>query len=126
MRNVELVATATIWAMFSCFLLFPRLGVPALLHRTAAVLLAAELLALAVWSYGSEGCVRRPCSAAAEAGRSAAAIDIPLLALALVVLAVMFGVRTWRRQAVIYFRRDEDSRHRIARQGWLRDRDRVG
>ena len=121
-----MVATATIWAMFSCFLLFPRFGLPAALHRTAATLLAGELVALAMWSYGSEGCERRPCAPVAEAGRSAAEFDIPLLALALIVLAVMFGVRAWRRQAVIYFRRDEDSRHGLPREGRLRDRDRVG
>jgi hypothetical protein len=123
---VEIVAAATIWGMFSCFLLFPRLGLPRVFQRTAMTLLAAELVALAMWSYGSEGCARRPCAPAAEAGRSAAAIDIPLLALALVVLAVLFGVRTWRRQAVIYFRRHEDSRHGLARQGRLGDRDRAG
>jgi hypothetical protein len=122
---VEIIAAATIWGMFSCFLLFPRLGLPRVLHRTAMTLLVAELVALAMWSYGSEGCLRRPCAPAAEAGRSAAAIDIPLLALALVVLAVMFGVRAWRRQAVIYFRRDEDSRDGLARQGRLGDRDRA-
>jgi hypothetical protein len=122
---VEIIAAATIWGMFSCFLLFPRLGLPSVLHRTAMTLLVAELVALAMWSYGSEGCVRRPCGPAAEAGRSAAAIDIPLLALALVVLAVMLGVRAWRRQAVIYFRRHEDSRDGLARQGRLGDRDRA-
>jgi hypothetical protein len=126
MRPVEIVATATIWSMFSCFLLFPRLGLPVLLQRTAATLLAAELLALMIWSYGSEDCLRRPCGPAAEAGRSAAAIDIPLLALALIVLAVAIGVRAWRRQAVIYFRRHEDPRHGLAREGRLRDRDRAG
>jgi hypothetical protein len=122
---VEIIAAATIWGMFSCFLLFPRLGLPRAFHRTAITLLVAELVALAMWSYGSEGCLRRPCAPAAEAGRSAAAIDIPLLALALVVLAVMFGVRAWRRQAVIYFRRHEDSRDGLARQGRLGDRDRA-
>jgi hypothetical protein len=122
---VEIIAAATIWGMFSCFLLFPRLGLPRAFHRTAITLLVAELVALAMWSYGSEGCLRRPCAPVAEAGRSAAAIDIPLLALALVVLAVMLGVRAWRRQAVIYFRRHEDSRDGLARQGRLGDRDRA-
>ena len=98
-RNVEVVATATIWSMFSCFLLFPRLGLPVVFHRTAMALLVAELLALMMWSYGSEDCVERPCSASAEAGRSAAAIDIPFLALALIALSLAWGVRVWRRQA---------------------------
>jgi hypothetical protein len=110
MRTVEIAAAATIWVMFACFLLFPHLGLPVVFHRTAMALLVAELLALMLWSYGS--------GSAAAAGRSAAGIDIPLLSLALVVLTVVYGV--------IYFRRDEDSRHGFPRQGRLRDRDRVG
>ncbi len=110
MRIVELAAAATIWGMFACFLLFPHLGLPAMFQRTAMTLLVAELLALMAWSYGD--------GASADAGRSAAAIDIPLLSLALVVLSVAHGV--------IYFRRHEDSRHGFPRQGRLRDRDRAG
>jgi hypothetical protein len=97
--------------MFSCFLLFPKLGLPAMWHRTAMALLVAELVALGVWSYGSPG------EPLAEAGRMAAAIVIPLLSLALVVFTVAHGV--------IYFRRNEDPRHRLARQGRLGDRDRA-
>jgi hypothetical protein len=115
MRIVEIAATATIWAMFSCFLLFPRLGLPAVFHRTAMTLLTAELLALMVWSYG-----RDAGGPAVDTASSAAAIDIPLLSVALVVLAVLFGAR------VIYFRRNEDSRHGFPRQGRLRDRGRTG
>jgi hypothetical protein len=115
--RVEIVATATIWVMFGCFLVFPLFGLPAVFHRTAMLLLAAELVALAMWSYGSPG------DPGSEVGWSAAAIDIPLLALALVVLAALFGAR---RRAVIYFRRHEDSRHGLPRQGRLRDRDRAG
>ena len=109
MRIVELAAAATIWVMFACFLLFPHLGLPAVFHRTAMVLLVAELLALMAWSYGEAGLAR-----------SVAAIDIPLLSAALVVLAVLFGLR------VIYFRGHEDSRHGFPRQGRLRDRGRAG
>ena len=94
---MEVIAAATIWAMFSCFLLFPRLGFRAAMHRTAMALLVAELLALAMWSYGSEGCVERPCAPVAEAGRSVAAVDVPLLAAGLVVLAIAHGVRRRRR-----------------------------
>jgi hypothetical protein len=99
---VEVTATATIWCLFSCFLLFPRMGLPPLMHRTAMTLLVAELFALAVWSYGSEGCDERPCGAGAELGRTAAAVDVPLLALALVVLAMIRGMRSMRnRQQVV-------------------------
>ena len=111
---MEIAAAATIWVMFACFLFFPHLGLPVVFQRTAMVLLVAELLALMMWSYGSPG------APGAELGRTAAAIDIPLLSLVLVIVAVLFGVR------VIYFRRHEDSRHGFPRQGRLRDRDRVG
>jgi hypothetical protein len=98
---MEVTATATIWAMFSCFLLFPRLGLPPLMHRTAIALLTAELVALAMWSYGSEGCVERPCSGIAEAGRTAAALDIPVLSAGLVVLATYRVARSvWRGRRV--------------------------
>ena len=108
---MEIAAAATIWGMFACFLVFPHLGLPAVFHRTAIALLVAELLALMVWSYGGEA------GPGPDAARSAAAIDIPLLSLALVVLSVVYGV--------IYCRH-EDSRHGLTRQGRLRDRDRVG
>ncbi|HEX2125105.1 MAG TPA: hypothetical protein VHF45_00930 [Thermoleophilaceae bacterium] len=97
---MEVTATATIWAMFSCFLLFPRLGLPPLMHRTAIGLLVAELVALAMWSYGSVGCVERPCGPAAEAGRTAASLDVPVLSAGLVALAIIRGVRIWRRRRV--------------------------
>lgn len=108
---MEIAAAATIWGMFACFLVFPHLGLPAVFHRTAIALLVAELLALMVWSYGGEA------GPGPDAAHSAAAIDIPLLSLALVVLSVVYGV--------IYCRH-EDSRHGLTRQGRLRDRDRVG
>ena len=92
--RVEIAAAITIWALFASFLIFPLAGLPAALQRTAATLLAGELIALGVWHYGSIGCLARPCAPLAEAGRAAAAVDIPLLALALVALAVMRGVRT--------------------------------
>jgi hypothetical protein len=95
---VEITATATLWVLFSCFLLFPHLGFPALMHRTAGTLLAAELVALMMWSYGSKGCIERPCAAGAELGRTAAALDVPLLALALVALAMIRGMRLMRRR----------------------------
>jgi hypothetical protein len=96
--SVEVTATVTLWSMFSCFLLFPRMGLPPLMHRTAMTLLVAELVALAIWSYGSEGCVERPCSVAAETGRTAAALDVPLLAAALIALAMIRGMRIMRRR----------------------------
>jgi hypothetical protein len=94
---VEVIAALTIWALFSCFLIFQLVGFPALLHRTAGTLLAAEGVALMMWGYGSEGCRARPCAPLAEVGHVAATVDIPLLTLALVALAAVRGLRTWRR-----------------------------
>jgi len=82
---VELIATVTIWSMFACFLVFPKFGLPPVLHQTAMTLLSAELLALAMVSYGS--------GATAQVGRAAATYDIPLLSLGLVVLAIIRAVR---------------------------------
>jgi hypothetical protein len=97
MRYVEVTATATLWSMFACFLLFPRMGFRPFMHRTAMTLLVVELVSLAMWSYGSKGCVERPCAPIAETGRTAAAIDVPLLALGLIGFALVTGIRRWRR-----------------------------
>jgi hypothetical protein len=110
---MELTAALTIYAMFSCFLLFPRMGLPAALHRTAMALLVAELVALGMWSYGTPG------STSAELGRVAAGLDIPLLALALVLVAFGFGVAP-------YFRRHEDPGDGLAREGRVGDGDDAG
>jgi hypothetical protein len=96
---VEIIASATIWGLFTCFLIFPLAGLPPAMHRTAMTLLVAELVALGFWSYGSAGCEQRPCSAAAEAGRTAATVDVPLLAVALVAIALYRGLRGARRAA---------------------------
>ena len=85
-----LVWAATIWGLWSCWLLAQytqRVAVT----RGSGVLLVAELLALAVHSYG---CAEGGCSAAAATADSAASIDVPVLALVLVSVAV---AREWRR-----------------------------
>jgi len=94
---VEIVVSGTIWLLFTCVLVFPLLRLPPLLERTALVLLAAELIATAAWSYGSAGCERRPCAAVAEMGRAAAVYDVPLLAVGLVLVTLAGGVRAARR-----------------------------
>jgi hypothetical protein len=93
---VELAAAATIWAMFSCFLLFPLFGLPRRLQHAAMTLLVAEVAAVLVWGFASEGCLERPCSAVAEAARTAAGVDVPLLALAFVTFALVRGLRDLR------------------------------
>ena len=93
---MEVTVAATTWGLFSAFLLFPWLGVPRLLQRAVAALLTAEVVAFAIWHFGSEDCVERPCAPFAETGRTAASLDIPLLSVALLVLALTLGVRSWR------------------------------
>lgn len=93
---MEVTAAVTLWICFSGFLIFPVLGAPRLLGRASASLLSAELLALLIWSYGSQGCTQRPCGAVAETARTAAAQDVPGLTAALVVLAVAYGIRVAR------------------------------
>jgi hypothetical protein len=93
MVGVEVTATLTIWALFSSFIIFPLAGLPRWWARTAMTLLVAELLALMAWSYGSVGCLERPCAPLAETGRTAASLDVPLLAAGLIALAVVYGRR---------------------------------
>lgn len=93
------MAAATLWILFSAWLLFPPLDVPHMLRRAAGALIWAELLAVLVWSYGSEGCQARPCATVAEAGRTAAGQDVPALAVVVIALALAFGMRRHRRGA---------------------------
>jgi hypothetical protein len=93
---MEVTVVATTWGLFSAFLIFPLLGLPAVMQRAVATLLAAEVVAFGIWHFGSEGCVQRPCAAFAETGRTAASLDIPLLSLALLACAMILGLRNWR------------------------------
>jgi hypothetical protein len=61
------------------------LGLSPLMHRTAMTLLTAELLALALVSYGS--------GATAQVGRTAATVDVPLLSAGLIALVIIRAVR---------------------------------
>ena len=81
---MEIIWASTIWALFSCFLLFPLLGLPRRLQWAAMTLLSAELLMLAGHSYGNH--------AISQIARGAASLDIPLLSVALIALAIMRGV----------------------------------
>jgi hypothetical protein len=96
---VRIVVAATLWGLFSCFLIFPLAGLPALMHRLAMTLIVAELLALAFWYYGSQGCQQRPCGSLSEFGYTVATIDVPLLGLTLVAFAAVRGVLIARRAA---------------------------
>jgi hypothetical protein len=82
---VEIIWASTIWALFSCFLLFPHLGLPRRLQWAAMTLLVSELVMLGAYSYGNH--------AISRIGRGAASLDVPLLSVALIALAIMRGVR---------------------------------
>jgi hypothetical protein len=82
---VEIIAAATIYGLFSAFLLFPYLGLPRRLQWAAMTLLGAELSALGLYSYYS-----------VQAGRTLAEIDVPLLSLALIGLGMMRAVQVSR------------------------------
>ena len=96
---MELTAAATLWGLFSAWLLFPRLGAPRMLTRAVAVMIWLELLAVLTWGFGSEDCTSRPCTPLAETGRTAAGLDVPLLSLTVLLLAVAYGMRRTRRTA---------------------------
>jgi hypothetical protein len=84
---VRIVVASTLWALFSCFLIFPLAGLPAFMHRLAMTLIVAELLALLVWYYGES-----------DLARTVAAVDVPLSAAGLVAFATAQGVIVHRRQ----------------------------
>lgn len=84
---------ATIWALWSCWLICQYVRAPMLLTRSAAGLLAAEFLALLVRSFG---CDQGECGLGARAAGSVATIDVPALAALLVAAAT---VHAWRRAA---------------------------
>lgn len=93
---MELAAALTVWITFGAWLFLPTVDAPARFSRIALSLCGAELVAAAIWSYGSEGCHRRPCAPAAEAARTAAALDIPFLTGVALVLGCAYGMRQAR------------------------------
>jgi hypothetical protein len=83
-----LAAAATIWILFSVWLLCPHIGVRQRMAQVVALALAAELILLLAWSYGTEACDERTCAPLAQAAGVAARVDLPVLSLVLV-LAVL-------------------------------------
>jgi hypothetical protein len=96
---VKLVAAATLWCLFSGFLIFPHVGVPALLRSATATLMWLELVAVVTWGFASEDCVRRPCGPLAETARAAAGLDLPALSLVVLGLVIAHGLRARRLSA---------------------------
>jgi hypothetical protein len=89
-----LAAAVTVWILFSFWLITPLLQLPPGLGRIAGALLWAELVALLIWSYGSQGCFERTCAPVAQAAGIAARTDLPILAGAFLGLA---GLQLARR-----------------------------
>ena len=87
------VVAATLWLLFSAYLLARGLGLPRIVEHAAAWLLGAELVALAVWGYGSETCVQRPCGTLPELARAAAFQDLPALTAVLLALFALHPLR---------------------------------
>src|SRR3954454_21093991 len=96
---MELATALTVWITFSAWLFLATVDAPACFSRIALWLCGAELLAAAIWTYGSDGCDQRPCAPAVEAARSAAALDIPFLTCGGIVLGWAHAMRRARRQA---------------------------
>ena len=96
---MELATALTVWITFGAWLFLPTVDAPARFSRIALSLCGAEMVAAAIWSYGSAGCHERPCAPAAEAARTAAALDIPSLTGVAVVLGCAYGMRRARLQA---------------------------
>lgn len=77
----------TIWTMFSLWLIVPLAGLPGIMARVAGILVSVELIALFMWSYGTEDCAEPTCAPLAQAAGIAARTDIPALAAAFLVFA---------------------------------------
>ena len=90
------MAAATLYGLFSAWLLFPIYGVPRLLITSTAVLMWLEFLAVLTWGYTREDCARGSCGPLAEAAGTAVAVDLPALSIAVVGLAVVHAVRRRR------------------------------
>ena len=79
-----LAAAATLWLLFSVWLICPHVGVPSRVARIVGCALAAELVLLLAWSYGTEVCDADACAPLAQAAGVAATLDLPLLSVVLV------------------------------------------
>jgi hypothetical protein len=95
-RGMEVAAAFTVWLTFGAWLFLPTVRAPAMFSRVAIGLCAAELLAVAIWCFGTEECTARPCAPVPETARMAAALDIPALTGLSFVLALLSALRASR------------------------------
>ena len=98
---MKVVAAATLWILFSIWLLFPYMGVPRMLTGAAATLGWVEFLTVLTWGFASENCIQRPCSPLSEAARTAAGVDLPALSAVVIALAVAHGLRRRRSSSTL-------------------------
>ena len=94
-----LAAALTVWILFSFWLTAPLLAVPPQLRRIGAWLLWAEIAALLVHSYGTEGCQGDTCAPVAQTVGIAARVDLPILAAAFLAITCVHLVRRGRAAA---------------------------
>lgn len=87
-----LLSGATVWLLWSAFLIFPHFRLPAAMHRAAMTLLCLELLGLLIAHYAVPG------STAADAG-DAMIRDVPVLGVGLLGVAVWLLARAHRGAA---------------------------
>jgi hypothetical protein len=118
---MEVAAAFTVWITFGGWLFLGVVEAPRSFGRIALTLCAAELAAAAIWSYGSETCLQRPCAAVPELAREAAALDIPILTVVALVLGIVYAFRSASTPPDA----DADSRHGRAREGRRRHRQRA-
>ena len=90
-----LAAAATLWLLFSVWLICPHVGGPPRVARILGWALGAELILLLVWSYGTEVCRVDVCAPLARAAGVAAKLDLPVLSVVLV--AAVLRTATARR-----------------------------
>ena len=83
-----LAALATVWILFSVWMLSPHVGIAPRAARIVGGALVAELVLLLAWSYGTDLCLERACAPMAQAAGVAARIDLPVLAVVIVAAAV--------------------------------------
>jgi hypothetical protein len=88
---VEIVWAATLWGLWSCWLVAQHLQAPPAITRVSAGLLVAELVSLAAHSFG---CDERGCGVAGAAAGTASSLDVPILTA--LFIAVALGSE-WRR-----------------------------
>ena len=86
--DVELVIAATIYLTFCAFLILPHLGAPPIFERMAIGLCGSEFVAALGWSFTRDD---------ETFFTSIAAVQIPVLAAALFVVATAYAVFVARR-----------------------------